>query len=89
VGGGPERSVSLRELTALCAERAGARLEPGSDPHTHPADVPWFVTDTRDVTARTGWAPRRSLADTLDDVFRWLEAERSRLESLLRAGPRS
>jgi CDP-paratose 2-epimerase len=82
VGGGGERSVSLRELTALCAERSGHRIAIGSDPDTHPSDVPWFVTDTRGVTARTGWRPRRSLEDVVESVFGWLEADRDRLRSV-------
>ena len=85
VGGGPERSVSLRELSLLCGPRAGGSREIGSDPVTHPADIPWFVTDLRDVTERTGWTPRRTLENIVDDVFAWLHEERERLEPLFRA----
>jgi CDP-paratose 2-epimerase len=82
VGGGPERSVSLRELTALCAEATGNRLEIGSDPDTHPADIPYYVADNRDVTTTTGWQPQRSIGDILDDVLRWLNAHRGSLEKV-------
>jgi len=74
VGGGPDNSVSLRELSALCAERSEHDLEIGSDAETHPADVPYFVTDNRDATARTGWRPRRGLENLVDDVFAWLRS---------------
>jgi len=83
VGGGPERSVSLRELTTLCASHTGTRLEIGSIPETHPADVPYFVTDHRTVTQKTGWKPSRSLDTLLDDVFRWLDAHADRLRRVL------
>jgi CDP-paratose 2-epimerase len=49
VGGGLALSVSLAELTALCAARTGERLELGSDPTTRPADIRYYVTDTAAV----------------------------------------
>jgi CDP-paratose 2-epimerase len=83
VGGGPEISVSLRELTAACAERAGRRLAIGSDPATRPADVPWYVTDDREVAAATGWRPTRGTGVILDEVFAWLRDYRAELEPVL------
>jgi CDP-paratose 2-epimerase len=86
-GGGPERSVSLRELSALLGELTGGRIAAGCRPETHPTDVPWFVTDNAELTAATGWRPRRSLAQLLEDVLRWLDRERGALEPLLAAAP--
>ena len=83
VGGGHENSFSLLELSRLCAERAGHELSIGSDPETHPADIPYFVTDNTDVTERTGWRPRRTSKDLLDDVFSWLRDASPELISLL------
>jgi CDP-paratose 2-epimerase len=83
VGGGPERSVSLRELTRMCADRTEDELEIGSNSETHPSDVPFYVTDTRDVTTRTGWVPTRSVETVLDDVFAWLRSDEAALRSLL------
>jgi CDP-paratose 2-epimerase len=83
VGGGSERSLSLRELTQHCAALTGTHLAIGQDPETHPADIPWYVTDTTQVRQATGWQPSCDLATILADVHRWLLAERSRLESIL------
>lgn len=82
LGGGREHSVSLRELTKLCSQMTGNRLEIGSDPETHPADIPYYVTDNRRVRAKTGWKPRRSVEIILDEVFRWLDQHRGQLEKL-------
>jgi CDP-paratose 2-epimerase len=87
VGGGPGNSLSLRELSRLCAERSGRCLPVGSHAETHPADVPWFVNDNRDVTERTGWRPRRSLDALLTDVFAWLRSAGPELRGLLCAPP--
>ncbi len=83
VGGGPECSVSLLEATRLCEALAGRKLDIGCVSETHPSDIPYYVTDNRDVTARTGWRPKRSVEDTFGDIFRWLDAHRSELEPLL------
>lgn len=83
VGGGADGSVSLRELTRLCQQRSGRCLEIGTEPETHPSDVPYHVTDNREVTRATGWAPERGVEATLDEVFAWLEANRGELEPIL------
>ncbi len=84
VGGGLDRSVSLREMTEKCAALAGGSLELGSEPATHPADVPWYVTDNGKVTSATGWQPGYAVDDILGEVFEWLAENRDMLKSLLR-----
>lgn len=83
VGGGPANSISLRELTALCEARTGEKLELAARPETHPADIPYYVTDNARVTAATGWGPARPVEAILDEVFDWLRAHRAQLEPLL------
>jgi CDP-paratose 2-epimerase len=83
VGGGHAGSVSLRELTAHCAELTGRRVAVGTDPDTRPADVPYYVTDTAHVRVATGWAPTRSVPETVEEIVRWLTDHRAALEPLL------
>lgn len=82
-GGGPSRSLSLRELTALCEARTGRTLTWGQVPDTAPADIPYYVTDNREVTETTGWAPSRTTDVLLDDVFEWLRAGERELRPIL------
>jgi CDP-paratose 2-epimerase len=84
VGGGPERSISLAELTVECATRAARKLAVGSQPPTNPMDIPYYVSDNTKVTAATGWAARISIPQLLDDVFAWLRAHRAAVEHVLR-----
>jgi CDP-paratose 2-epimerase len=70
VGGGPELSVSLRELTAHCRARTGNTIEIGKVPETSAADVPYYVTDSAWVRAEAGWRPEHSLAATLADIHK-------------------
>jgi len=83
VGGGAECNVSLKELTETCVERTGRRLAITSQPETNPVDVPYYVTDNSAVTAATGWRPRLSMPDILDDIFAWLREHRRELEGIL------
>lgn len=86
VGGGADRSVSLAELTELCRTRIGGAIPVTGSASTTAADVPYYVTDNSQVTNKTGWAPRRTVADLLDDVFGWLRDHRATLEPLLSGG---
>jgi CDP-paratose 2-epimerase len=83
VGGGAEVSVSLAELTELCAERTGRRIELSSDAATRAADIPFYVTDATRVKEATGWSPKRSVSMILEEVLEWLDKERATLEPIL------
>jgi CDP-paratose 2-epimerase len=83
VGGGRERSVSLLELTRLCAERAGRTIPFSRVEKTTAADVPYYVTDNGAITEASGWAPSRSVSALVDDVFAWLREHRTALEPVL------
>jgi CDP-paratose 2-epimerase len=83
VAGGVESSISLRELTEQCRRLTGRALQIGQVAETRPADVPFFVGDSRSVRAATGWQPQRRLDRLLEDVHRWLVEQRSRLEPIL------
>jgi CDP-paratose 2-epimerase len=74
VGGGQEVSVSLAELTKLCAVRTGRRLQIGGDPVTRPADILYYVSDNALASKATSWAPARSVETTLDEILEWLLA---------------
>lgn len=82
-GGGAANSVSLVELTEKCRARATRAIPMGRVPDTREFDIPWFITDNAFVTAKTGWAPSRTVDVVLDDVFAWLRANRAALESVV------
>ena len=84
VGGGAECSVSLVELTEACVRHTGRRLVVASQPETNPVDIPYYVTDNTAVATATGWRPRLSMSDILDDVFEWLRRHRGKVEAILK-----
>lgn len=83
VGGGPGLSLSLAELTRECRARAGRDIDIVSDPVDRPYDVPYYVSDSREVRRRSGWAPKRQAAEVLDDIFGWLREEQDLLRPVL------
>jgi CDP-paratose 2-epimerase len=88
VGGGRGCSTSLAELTAMCRERTDRVLSVGRILETSAADIPYYVTDNSQITAASGWVPRRDLSTVLDDVFSWLREYRPIVEPILCApGP--
>lgn len=83
VGGGREVSVSLQELTALCAKHTGKTLPIASDPETRTADIPIYITDNARVTEATGWRPEKTVDDLVGDIAQWLRDEENSLQSIL------
>jgi len=86
VGGGPDISVSLFELTGKWQALTGMKIKIESVPETPAADVPYYVTDSSRVRAETGWRPERSLAATLADVHKWLVDNRAALAPIFTGG---
>jgi CDP-paratose 2-epimerase len=75
LGGGISRSVSVIEM--LKAIERETRTTPSlcySD--VRPGDQPLYIADTSKLAAHTGWQPRRSLDDTLEDIHGFWQAYR-------------
>lgn len=83
VGGGPQMSVSLLELTALMREAFGRETDIGSDPATRPGDIPWYVTDNAAVTAATGWKPQTTPRQLVAEIAAWLAEHQDTLKHIL------
>lgn len=71
VGGGKERSMSLRELSQYCFEATGIAYPVSSLPETRPFDIPWYVTDNDQVEACWGWQPEQTKEEILASIIRY------------------
>jgi CDP-paratose 2-epimerase len=80
VGGGAASSLSLLETTRLCEEITGRTIDITSSPLTRPGDVRLYITDNARVAERTGWRPRRSPGDVLEDIYEWIRAHEHELQ---------
>lgn len=84
VGGGLGCSASLAEFTEQCARATGHRLDIQPRESTRLGDVPIYITDNTKVTARFGWAPRKSVGDLADDLYTWIDANAAALRATIR-----
>ena len=85
VGGGAALSISLRELTACCAQLTGRSIAISSVSETRANDIGYYVSDTAEIRKRTGWRPKRALEEILTDIRRWLHDNRDALEPVFGA----
>jgi CDP-paratose 2-epimerase len=72
VGGGVAGSLSLQETTALCEQITGQTVPISTVNVNRPADLPLYLSDCQRVSAATGWTPRHSPRETLEDIYRWI-----------------
>jgi CDP-paratose 2-epimerase len=82
VGGGAERSLSLRETTELCREISGRSVAVDPSRDERPGDLPIYVSDCRRLATHTSWRPRRSPLDVLSDIHDWLTDHRGDLRTV-------
>jgi CDP-paratose 2-epimerase len=83
VGGGREISLSLAEATALCRELTGRTVPVGAAGSDRPGDVRIYLTDASRLYGLTDWRPRRSAAQVLEDIARWVRDNETLVVSAL------
>lgn len=84
VGGGTETSVSLCELTELCHNISGNKIAIGSVAENRQADIRIYLTDNSKVTELTGWKPRITVHETLENIYQWLRENEDSLRHILK-----
>ena len=75
IGGGPSNNASLLEVLDLIEEHHGERPELLWG-EWRAADQRWYVSDTSEFGALSGWHPRVGVDEGVESLYRWL-AERS------------
>jgi CDP-paratose 2-epimerase len=74
VAGGGKQTMSLRQLSAWCAERWGQR-DIASDANPRPFDLPWVALDARKAQQTWDWKPEKSLPSILEEIAKQAEAD--------------
>ncbi len=73
LGGGPQNTVSLREMIAIITELRGTRTDLNFDTW-RPGDQPWYVSDIRAIAKALDWTPQVGLREGLRALDDWLDA---------------
>jgi len=83
VGGGLDRSVSLKELTTLCQSVTGNQVEISAESRTSDVDVRIYITDNARVEEAYGWRPHRRVEQLLSDIHGWIDTNPEALKPVL------
>jgi CDP-paratose 2-epimerase len=74
IGGGPDNAVSLREAIECLSDLSEVRPQVHYGPRRK-GDQPYYVSDTRNFTAATGWTPRISVEQGMSQLYRWIRED--------------
>jgi CDP-paratose 2-epimerase len=83
VGGGQGISVSLHELTQLCQDVTGRKINIHAVHADREGDIPYYITDTRRVSTATGWHPKRTTRQIIDEIHKWIIQNKAALNPIL------
>ena len=82
IGGGPEISTSLVELTALCREVTGKEIPIEVVSESRPGDIRFYITDHAKFTDRFGWKPRKDIRQVVEDTYHWMKENETALRPI-------
>jgi CDP-paratose 2-epimerase len=83
VGGGEVCSVSLKELTALCEEVTGNKINIEKIHENRQADIRIYITDNSKITAISGWSPDKKPKDIIIEIYQWIKENQLSLSKIL------
>jgi CDP-paratose 2-epimerase len=83
VGGGLPCSVSLRELTSLCEQLTGNKINIKPIPENRKADLRIYITDNSVVNAATGWKPEYTPETIMKEIYEWIREYEEDLKPIL------
>ncbi|MDD5747830.1 MAG: NAD-dependent epimerase/dehydratase family protein [Actinomycetota bacterium] len=72
IGGGPDMSFSLLELTGICQEVTGNRINISAEPEGRPGDIMIYLSDLSKAQSNLGWQPRTDVVEVVDIVTGWI-----------------
>lgn len=76
IGGGIKNSLTLKRLTKLCTEITGNKIPILGEKKKRKWDIKFYISNNSFINSTTGWAPKKTLTETLSDTFNWLNAHK-------------
>jgi CDP-paratose 2-epimerase len=83
VGGGSDHSLSLLELSNQCQKITGNTVDIQKNPQTRPGDLRIYISDSGKIIEESGWKPKKSVEQTLSEIYRWLSDNKNELEKII------
>jgi len=72
IGGGPNNSISLKNLTSKCEKLTKNKIKIKKVSRTSIFDIPYFVTDNSKIQKTYKWKPSKNIDVILKDIYNWL-----------------
>jgi CDP-paratose 2-epimerase len=82
-GGGLAGSASLQEMTQICSEITGNKIEMASVKENRPADLRIYISDNTRIEQEIGWKPEKTAKDIFADIYMWIKNNEHALKPLL------
>jgi CDP-paratose 2-epimerase len=83
VGGGNGSSISLQELTNVCQEITGNKIQIDSVAQDRVADIRVYLTDNSYVHRVSGWKPHYTPQRIISEIADWICSNEKELKSIL------
>ena len=83
VGGGRYSNLSLLEMTHLCQEITGNKIEIEPVLTERAGDIPIYITDCDRITQKTQWQPQIRPQKTFEDIHNWISTHEASLRPIL------
>jgi CDP-paratose 2-epimerase len=82
VGGGRTSNFSLQEMTQICQEITGNKIEIQAVDQARSGDVPIFLTDCDRLKQKTQWQPEIKPEQTFLDIYDWIVTHEASLKPI-------
>jgi CDP-paratose 2-epimerase len=82
VGGGRTSNFSLQEMTQVCQDITGNKIEIQSVDQARSGDVPLFITDCDRLKQKTQWQPEIKPEQTFLDIYNWIVTHEDSLKPI-------
>ncbi len=82
-GGGLDVSFSLLELTKLCQDVTGNKIDITPEFQTRTADIKIYLTDNSKIIEKTGWKPEKTIEQLVLDTYNWIKENENSLKQIL------
>ncbi|GAB5400724.1 MAG: NAD-dependent epimerase/dehydratase family protein [Aureisphaera sp.] len=83
-GGGLKHSASLQEMTRICEQISGNRIDIAAELENRPADLRIYITDNTKIESEIGWSPKRNVETVFSDIYDWIRENEAQLEKILK-----
>lgn len=82
LSGSSPMSVSLKELSAVCRDITGNRVEISPVPENRSGDIRIFLGDHAKFTGVSRWRPRKDIKVVCGDIFSWIKGNEHILKTI-------